>query len=137
MATAKLKVVAPKTLGSICDELWQLRESKRALEAQVKDITAQMTELEEETFAMLEAQGLDSAKGKKGNVSLGAPTLSFSFDGDDGFETFIAWARKTNNFHLLQRRTSDLACREIFVKKGVIPGLKHFTKRKLNLTTVA
>jgi hypothetical protein len=137
MATAKLKAVAAKTLGGICDELWQLREDKRALEAKVKVISGQMSDLEEEAFAMLEAQGLDSAKGKKGNISLGEPQLSFTFDGENGFEEFAKYVKKTGHYHLFFRRVSDLACREIFVKKGAIPGLKHFAKRKLSLTTVS
>lgn len=140
MATStKLKAVpAAPTTGALCDERWQLREDKRVLEAQVKVIDAKLEENEEALIKMLEAQGLDAAKGKKGSVSLGSPSVHFSFDDDNnGFDSFAKYVKKTGFFHLFFRRVSDAGCREIFEKTGAIPGLKHYTKRKLNLKTVS
>jgi hypothetical protein len=141
MPAAKLKAVPAKpTLGSIADEMWELREQKRAIAAQEKEINAKLETLEADMLVMLDEQGIDSAKGKKGNVSLGKPMTSFSFDtegGADGFEKFMAFVAKNKYFHLVQRRVSEPACREIFESKGVVPGLKPFIKRKLNLTTVS
>lgn len=138
MATAKLKAIKIHTIGSLCDEQWQLREDKRALEAQIKVISTKMEENEEELTKMLETAGLDASKGKKGSVSLGKPAVHFQFDDDNnGFDEFAKYVKKTGYFHLFFRRVSDAGCREIFEKKGVIPGLKHYTKRRLNLTTVS
>jgi hypothetical protein len=137
MATAKLKTVPKHTIGSLCDAQWEAREKKRALEKEIKAIESEMDQNEEQLIEMLTAQGLDAGKGKKGSVSLGKPSVHFSFDDENnGFEKFTQFVAKNKYFHLFQRRISEVAAREIYEQKGVVPGLKPYTKRKLNLTTV-
>ena len=67
--------------------------------------------------------------GKAASVSISTSTVANVEDWD----AFLAWIYKTKNGHLLQRRVSDPAWREMVEIKGVVPGTQPFTKKRLNL----
>jgi len=131
MAT-KPAVPKPVTLGKAIDDLWKLREDKRAKEAEIKLIEEKIAAAEAIVFSQLDAQDVDASKGKAASVSISEVT-SFSI-GD--FDLFVKYVVKTKYFHLFQRRVSDVAARELFESKGTVPGLTPFTKRKLNLRSL-
>lgn len=124
-----IQLTADGTLGGRIDSLNELREAKRKLEAEIKTIDETYGKLEEELLEMLEKQGMDKATGKAATVSISRST-SASIEDDTAF---FAYVKKTGHFHLLQRRLSDPAVRELLESKGSIPGLKPFTKKRLNL----
>ena len=129
---AKTTKKAP-TLGSVIDNLWALRETKRAKEAEVKEIELQIADAETSVYEQMDAQGVDKSTGKKASISITSVVTSSIEDWD----LFTAFVKKTGYFHLLQRRVSEVAARELFESKGKVPGLTPFTKRKLNLRTVS
>lgn len=128
--TKSAKKVA-KPLGVEIDELWQLRENKRAADAAVKAIEAEIELAETALLERLDKEGLDQAKGKLGSLSIGE-SLNGSVE-DMG--ELIQWMAKTQNYQLVQKRVSDPAYREL-LGMGPVPGIKPFTKRKLNLRTI-
>ena len=131
--TALKKVVTkPLTIGKAIDELWALREQKRGLESQVKEIEGQIADKESIVFERLDAEDTQVGKGGKASISISTST---SFNIDD-FDIFTKFIKKTGYFHLMQRRVSEVAARELFVQKGAVPGLSPFTKRKLNLRSL-
>lgn len=134
MAT-KSAAPSPKkvTLGSSIDALWALREDKRTAEAAVKLIEEKIAALEAVVMENLEAEGIDASRGKAASVSITSVT-SFSIDDFDAFAKYVA---RTKYFHLFQRRVSEVAVREVFELKGAVPGLAPFTKKKLNLRSLA
>lgn len=123
----KLRLVG--TIASMTDELFDLREQKRALEEQMKAIETQYDSVAETLMAKLDAEGTSKGDGKKAAVSISMSTVASVTDWD----AFGAWVIKSKNVHLFQRRVSDAAWREIFEKKGAIPGTEPFTKKRLNL----
>lgn len=133
MAEAVAKPGRAITLGKAIDTLWALREEKRAKEAEVKEIEGKIAAAESTVFERLDAEGVDASKGKSASVSISSAT-SFNIVDFDAFTKYVA---KNKYFHLFQRRVSEVAAREIFEQKGALPGLEPFTKRKINLRSLA
>ena len=132
MAAVLKPAVRAVTVGKAIDTLWGLREKKRLKEAEIKLIEADIAAAESMVFERLDAEETDSGKGKSASVSL---TSSTNFNITD-FDLFAKYVGKTKYFHLFQRRVSEVAAREIFEQKGVLPGLTPFTKRKINLRSL-
>jgi len=123
----------PKALGGEIDRLWALREKKRAAESVVNDIEGEINTLEAALIIRLDGEGLDKASGQRGTVSIGE-SINGTIEDWDLFTKFVA---RTKNFQLLHRRVTDTAYRELLSMGRPVPGLKPFTKRKLNLRTIA
>lgn len=130
MATAAK--TRPPALGSMIDKIWAVREEKRRLEEQVKEASERISELEAQLFEQLEAQGLDKATGSKASVSI---TTSVVADVQD-WDAVWPYIAKTKAWHLVQRRLSDPAYRELLDMGKKVPGVQPFTKRKLNVRTL-
>ena len=131
MATA-VKTRAP-SVGAVIDQLWGVREQKRELEAQVKEVALKIEELEAQLMERLEKEGLEKAAGSKASVSVGTSVVADVQDWD----AFWAFIFKNKYSHLLQRRVSEPAYRELLDAGKKVPGVQPFTKRKLNVRTVA
>lgn len=119
-------------LGSMIDNLWQLREDKRKSEAATKLIEKDIEAAETELLERLDKEGMDKATGKLGTISVGEALVGTIEDWD----AFTAFLAKTKNFQLVQRRISYVAYRELLGMGKPVPGIKPFTKRKLNLRSV-
>lgn len=123
------------TLGSVIDDMWKLREEKRASEAVTRGIDEKIATQEEILFERLGKEGLKKADGAKASVSISETTVASVTDWD----ALWAYAAKNKYFHLFQKRISDPAWRELMEKnkaKGV-PGTEAFTKKKLNLRSLS
>lgn len=122
----------PAPLGSMIDALFDQREKKRALEADVKKVEEVIHAAEAAILERLDSEGLDKSTGKKATVSKTTVISTNIVDWD----TFTKYVKRTGYFHLIQRRVSDPAVRELFETKGAVPGLEPFPKTKLNLRTL-
>lgn len=131
MATA-VKTRAP-SVGAVIDQIWAVREEKRRLEAEVKEVALKIEELETQLMERLEKEGLEKASGAKASVSVGTSVVADVQDWD----AFWVYILKNKYTHLLQRRVSEPAYRELLDAGKKVPGVQPFTKRKLNVRTVA
>lgn len=134
MATAvkrQTKVIdVPKlTIGQKIDAVFDLREKKRALDAQVKELEGQIKGFESELMEDMAAQGVDKMSGTKATVSITSSTVANVEDWD----SFLAFVYKMKYGHLLQRRVSDPAYRELLEQGKKIPGVSPFSQDRLNL----
>lgn len=127
----KLKNAAP-TIGQQIDALFNIRESRRELEAKAKDLEAQAVEIEEALMATMHAQGIEKSTGKKASISISSSVVATAVDWD----AFNAWIIKTKNIHFYQKRISDPAYREFLDAGKKVPGLEPFVKKRLNLRKV-
>jgi hypothetical protein len=126
------------TLGAAADKLWQLREDKRALDKQVAAIEAEIKDLTEVTFGLLEAQDTRKGEGKKAAISVNHTVVANTTNWND-FMAFVVAGKRGDKLaytHLVQHRVSDPAYRELRARGLVIPGLEDFTKRSLSITTL-
>jgi hypothetical protein len=120
------------TLGTLIDGIWALRETKRKLQAEIEKIEAEVSQAEELLLERMDAEHVDKSTGKHASVSISTNIVPVTKDWD----AFIGYVIKSKQGHLVERRPATLACRELWEKKGSIPGLEPFTKRKANIRTI-
>jgi len=120
------------TIGDKIDELHGLREQKRKLEEQVKQIAHKMEAVELELLDSMDKQGITKSTGASATVSV---TDSIKPSVDD-WDEFYKYIHRHRYYHLLERRPSVTGCRELLETKGKIPGVVPFTQRKLNLRSL-
>lgn len=134
MATAT--ATKPPAMGPLIDKMWAEREAIRKLEAEVAERKKVLDELEVKLMDAMGANGLDKATGRAASVSL-TKTVVADVQGDEGWKAFHAYIKKTGYFHLLQRRVSDAAYRELLEQGKKVPGVQPFNKVRLNLRTLS
>lgn len=123
-----------RPIGEMIDSLWAIREDIRALNKQIDDHEKSYESLEENIKRALDDQKLDKGTGSRATASITVSEVPHLDDWDE----FISYCRKTGNFQLFERRVAVKAWREIVEKTKRAPrGTSIFTKRKLNLATVA
>lgn len=117
------------TVGSLIDAMHTVREARRAIAAQDKELSAQQQDLEAQLLALMDEEGVTKSTGKTATASI-SESVQFNVSDWDAFTAFMA---KKKYFHLVQRRISAPSVREIFEKSGEVPGLEPFTKREIGL----
>ena len=115
-------------IGKTIDKIFSLRKKKAELEAAVKDIEGQIALLDTEVLEALEASGVEKTATKHGTVSISTSTVAQVTDWD----AFLAYIYRNKYGHLLQRRVSDPAWRELIEQGKKVPGTTGFTKKRLN-----
>ena len=141
----------PLPVGTLIDKMWRLREERKALESQAAAKEREIDELEAALMAQMDADGLKKATGSKATVSFTTSVVA-QIQGDEGWAQFHAYIKKTGHFGLLQKRVTDTAFRELllsinnkqadsdvdyFKLKKQIPGTLPFSRKRLNLRTLA
>lgn len=124
------------TIGQLLDQLAEQRKIKADLDAKVKDVEGVINNLKLEILNALQSAGMTKASGKSLTVSIKQEVVPNVTDWD----SFYAYIKKNNYFHLLQRRVSTAAWRELHeqlsAKKKEVPGTEAFVKVDLSVTTL-
>ena len=126
------------TIGSLADKMWDLKQRKKTEDAIVKATAKEIEELEEVILGMLDSQDTRKGEGKKASISLSSSIQSTTEDWQ-AFMEFVAAGKRNDKkayLHLVQKRVSVEAYRELLGLGVNVPGLKPFTKRTLNVTKV-
>lgn len=120
-------------IGVTLDKMHRIREKRRKLSEEDKELKTQYDAFEAQLIAEMEANGLDSARGKQ---SVGSVQTSFVYALDD-FDAFVSFVKRGNKFHLLQRRLSSTAVAEELVnrKQKPIPGVNVLPRKSILLRT--
>ena len=120
------------TMGSTIDSLWAKREEKREAEAKIKVIESEIAVIEESLMERMDKEETAKSQGTKASVSITQAVVANVED----WAAFHAYVAKNKYFHLLQKRVSDPAVRELWDAGKKIPGVQPFTKRKLNIRSL-
>lgn len=124
------------TIGQLLDQLAEHRKNKADLDAKVKEVEGVINNLKLEILNALQSAGMTKASGKSLTVSIKQEVVPNVTDWD----SFYAYIKKNNYFHLLQRRVSTAAWRELHeqlsAKKKEVPGTEAFVKVDLSITTL-
>lgn len=130
-------------IGQLIDKLHSVREKRAELAAKDKPLEVEEKELRDTIMAELAAQGTDEARSKKLKVSVTYNTVANVKDWE-AFWGFILKGKGKYN-HLLQRRVSDPAYRELvglaendkrLAKALGEAGVEGFVTAKLNLRSI-
>ena len=120
------------TMGSTIDSLWSKREEKREAEAKIKVIESEIAVIEESLMERMDKEETAKSQGTKASVSITQAVVANVED----WASFHAYVAKNKYFHLLQKRVSDPAVRELWDAGKKVPGVQPFTKRKLNIRSL-
>ena len=121
------------TIGSLVDKAKKLALERTELSAKDKALKAEFDDLKAQIINLMKDQDTRVGEGKLARASIVISEEPQVVD----WQKFLAWARKTNNLHLVQQRISAPAWREIrAMKKAEIPGIGVFHKRDLNIRVV-
>lgn len=119
----------PQKLGAMIDVFTELREQHREQNKVLKQIKDDMDELEEKILALLHEQGLDLGRGHTATASVSTNTVGTVVDWD----AFGSYVMQNQALHLLERRVSSAAWRELFQAGEIVPGTEPYIKTTLNV----
>ena len=124
------------TLGQAADKIYDLREKKREIDAELKAVETEITALTETIFGLLEEQDTRKAEGKRASISVNYAINPSTKNWDDTAKFIINGKRgdKYAYAHLLYKRIAAPAYRELRSLGMVIPGQEDFTNRTLSIT---
>lgn len=128
-ATTRTTTTKPPSLGALIDQMWTLRDKKRELEASIKGLDGEIANIESSLLEQMASQGVDKMSGVMATVSISTNTVAQV----DDWGAFWAFIHKKKYDHLLQRRVSDPAYRELLEQGIKVPGVSPFSKQRLNL----
>jgi hypothetical protein len=124
------KSKAEPTIGSVADAMHDLREQRRALDAQSAELKKQYDELEIQLMDLLDKQQVTRGDGKNATVSITESVVPTVKDWDE----LWAYIFKNKAKQLMQLRVSVEAWRELTaLKQKPLPGVESYTKRVINL----
>lgn len=109
--------------------MYKLREKKRALESDIKAIEVERLTIEVALMVQMDAEGVEKSTGKAASVSI-AKSIKPSVE---NWDLFYGYIHRKKLYHLLERRPSVTGCRELFEKRGKIPGVVPFEQRQINM----
>lgn len=119
----------PKELGDKLDELNELRDRKRELNAELKELDERYKALEWEIIQDLDQQGTDMSRTPRVSASIGEQVVPNAVDWDEVQE----YIRANDAQYLYERRLASGPCNELWQAGETIPGVEPFTRRKINL----
>ena len=129
MATKSQPKQAP-TIGNLIDGMAEILEKRRLIAEQDKVLVAIYEAQQIELIAALKNNGLDRSASSHYSASLSTVDSYRVLDMD----SFMPYVAKKKAWHLLHRRVSDPALREIVALSGAVPpGLEQFVKETINL----
>ena len=132
---ATVSPIKKVTIGGLIDQMSDIRETRRKLDAESAGLKETYDKIELQLLGLMDIEGCAKSTGRKATASIGE-AVNFSFEENTGWDLFMAYVAKNKYFHLVQRRVSAPAARELFESKGKVPGLVPFTKRVVNLRNV-
>lgn len=121
-----------KTLNDLIAEKKAIKDEMTALNAQLKDLRAQESDVDVALLKKLDAEGLSRTATEVASVSINEETVPDVADWDALYAHIIA----TNDFSLLQRRVSSTAYRELLKLGENVPGLQPRDIRRINFRTL-
>lgn len=122
----------PKVLGACADRLKELGDKKSKAQKVVDEIGKEESALEQHMIAELEKQEADGVTGRKAKARINkkeVPILK-----TDEQDKFYAYVKKHSAFHLLQKRLSSTAIREMWDAGKKIPGIDKFIYKSISIT---
>lgn len=106
-------------LGELSRKLFDLKSKKAELNKEVKELNPLIEEIENHLLAKMKDEGLPKISNDLGTVYISPQVVPHVVNWD----TFYEYVRKTNSFHLLERRLTQTAYREMVENGEDVPGV--------------
>lgn len=118
-----------KKIDEMIDRMFMLREQKRGLEAQVKEVNSEIDDLQQELLARFRDVGTDYARGSLASASVTETIVPQIEDWGQVAE----WVMENDALYLLHRRISSGPWKELRDAGTNVPGIEPFTKVAISL----
>tara|TARA_B110000093_G_C12822251_1_gene347432 strand:- start:163 stop:528 length:366 start_codon:yes stop_codon:yes gene_type:complete len=109
-----------------------VKDALSDVNAQLKELNKQKTELDYKLIEELDKQGLSRTANDSASVSINKDTVPEV----DDWEVFYAHIIETQDFSLLQRRVSSTAYKELLKLEQPVPGLSPREVRRVNFRSL-
>lgn len=118
------------TQGELIDQLVTLRDNKRELERQLKNVETRYNEAKQQLINQFTADGTFAGKTARGAATLTERTIVSASD-MDAFWGFVLDSRDTSL--VSYARPASKACQELIALGTEIPGVTLLTQQDINL----
>ena len=122
----------PQSLGSLIDEYYDLRERQREISQEEKELKEEMVALEVRIINLLDADEVTLSRGRRASAGIAESEVPVVEDWD----VYSAYILENQALHLLERRPSVSAWRELKDSGEHVPGTRPFIKRSLSVRKV-
>ncbi len=116
-------------LDELIDEMFEVREKKRGLEAEIKQLKADLGGLEERFKQACKEAGTDYARGTLASASVTKQLVPTVVDWDLVYE----YIKKEDAMYLLHRRVSVAAWKELMDAGIDLPGIEAYEVEGVSL----
>lgn len=116
-------------IGALARLAVDMREDKRKLESEAKEIGARLDEIKQLLYAKLDEQGID-------RIAVDGITISKS-DQDvptvKDWDAVNQWITEHEALYMYQKRISAAAYKELLAEGVEVPGVETYVKRDINI----
>ena len=120
-------------LGEEIDTLFAIREQIRLREEETKGLQQVYEQKQTQLLARLKEEGIEAARGTRATAGVKTAIVPQV----ENWEEFYRYVHRNKAYHLLERRPSATAYRELIEqRKKPLPGVVSFTRQTLNLRTL-
>lgn len=127
--TATIEASSPVTTAEIIAQMLAIRDRKREIAAEEKDLNQAFGALESQLIGRMEEEGSTRVSSKLGTAILSEKIVPQIDDRD----ALNAWILETGNLYILQSRVATNAYSELVESGQEVPGLSPFKKKDINL----
>lgn len=120
----------PKTLAACADRLYQIREEKGRIKAELEKVEREEGVLREHIIEQLPKSDATGIAGKIARAKIESKSIPTARDWDK----IHAYIKKTGNFDIVQRRLSVGAVNELLDAKKKVPGVEMFQSKTVSVT---
>jgi hypothetical protein len=116
-------------IDAMIDRMYMLREQKRGLEAQVKEVTAEISEIQQTLLTRFTEVGTDYARGSLASASISESVVPQIED----WGAVMEWIMENDGLYLVHRRVSSGPWKELQDAGVDVPGIIPYTKTAILL----
>ena len=110
----------------------ELLNERTRLKTEIKNLNAQLTEVETQLIQYLEQAEVESVTVEGHRISVSSRT----YYSPENWDSVFAWIVKTNSPFILQKRLNNSIVADLIEAGEEIPTVKPFTKEQLNIRRV-
>jgi len=119
----------PLNIGKVISQMLEIREERRKIGARDKELVALWEAGQATLINALDAQTQTTAGTPFGTATITEEVVPQI----DDWDTYYAYIKDNDAWHLLQRRPAAAAFRELHEAGEVVPGASAFVKRSISL----
>jgi len=116
-------------LNDKIDEMFMMRERKRGLEVQVKEVDAEIAECNDWLIKRLDEVGSETARGHLASATVTETLVPRIED----WGLVQDWIMDNDAMYLVHRRVSSGPWKELLNTGQTVPGISPYTKRAISL----